>query len=487
MDHDQLVFDLKNAPSLKLLRRDHAALIISFLHRAFRGAQAVSLPLDDLTERLDAYLELLGENHPGLYPLAAAAYLKQWSGDDYQLLRVTTRGSDTPMVELTAEAERAIGWAEERHRREFVSTESRLRSIVLLLDEIVAKSTEDVAARLAQLEAQRDAIQQEIDQIRASGQVIPATSTAIKERFLLAGELARQMSRDFAEVEQNFRAIARALQERQLQPGARKGELVGYMLDADAELRESDQGRSFYAFWEFLMSPSRQDALAGTLDAIYRLPALGDLASDQPLLRRLTRALIDAGEKIVQSNYRLAEQVRRMLDDRTLAESRRAAELIAEIKQHALRCAERPPEAEAFLELEGPPEVQLVMERPLWEPRAEVQLDLAPLLEAASELDDASLHELYRQFYVDEGLLRRQIETLLEERPHCTLGEVLERFPARKGLAEILGYLAIAASDARHQIDLATADALTLPAAADLGAPRLLRLPRVVFRSSYAP
>jgi hypothetical protein len=485
MDHDQLLFDLRNAPSLKLLRRDNAALILSFLHRAFKSAHAASLPLNDLIDQLDAYLELLGDDHPGLYPLSAASYLKQWSSEEYQLLRVLARGNDEPTAELTAEAERAIGWVEERYRREFVSTESRLRSIVRLLEEIIARSTADVPARLQQLEAQRDAIQHEIDTIRVSGAVPQASSTEVKERFLLASELARQMRRDFAEVDQNFRAIARALQERRLQPGARKGELVGYMLDADAELRESDQGRSFYAFWEFLMSPVRQDHLAELLDTIYQLPALDELAPDHPLLRRLTRALIDAGEKIVQSNYRLAEQVRRLLDDRTLAESRRAAELITAIKQHALRHAERPPAADPFLILEGPPEVQLVMERPLWEPRAEAQIALQPLVEAAGALGVEQLHLLYRQFYVDEALLRRRIETLLDAQPSCTLGEVLERFPAEKGLAEVIGYLVIAAGDARHQIDPAGSEAITLPAAAD-DPPRLLTLPRVIYRSSYA-
>lgn len=487
MDHDQLLFDLKQAPSLKLLRRDNAALIISFLYRAFKGAQVVSIPLNDLIERLDSYLELLNDVHPALYPIAAATYVKQWSSEEHQLLRIVTRGSDEPMVELTAEAERAIGWVEERYRREFVSTDSRLRSIVRLLEEIIAKSTEDVALRLHQLETQRDALQHEIDSIRASGQVPPSSSTEVKERFLLASELARQMRRDFAEVDQNFRAIARVLQERQLQPGVRKGELVGYMLDADAELRESDQGRSFYAFWEFLMSPSRQDVLAEMLDRIYRLPALDELVHDHPLLRQLTRALIDAGEKIVQSNYRLAEQIRRLLDDRILAESRRAAELIIAIKQHALRHAEHPPADDPFIELEGTPEVQLVMERPLWEPRIEVQLNLQPILEATNDLGSDSLHLLYQQFYIDEGLLQRQIETLLEAQPHCTLGEVLDRFPAQKGLAEIIGYLSIAAGNARHQIDLSTHDVITLPATETSTTPRLLRLPRVVFRSSYAP
>lgn len=369
MDHNQLNFDLRHAPSLKLLRRDTAALIISFLHRAFKRAQLASIPLAELTAGLDTYLEQLSEAHPGQYPLSAAAYLKLWSSEEYQLLRITTRGSEEPRVELTAEAERAIGWVEERYRRSFVSTESRLRSIVLLLEEIVAKSTEDVPTRLQQLEAQRAAIQAEIDSIRATGQVSPTTSTSVKERFLLASDLARQMRRDFAEVEQNFRAVARALQERQLDPAARRGDLVGFMLDADAELRESDQGRSFYAFWEFLMAPARQDELTTLLDTIYRLPVLADLTPDHQLLRRLTRALTDAGEKVVLSNHRLAEQVRRLLDDRRLAESRRAAELIAAVKQLAVRCAERPPKDDPFIELDGPPELQFVMDRPLWEQR----------------------------------------------------------------------------------------------------------------------
>ncbi|HEU5099360.1 MAG TPA: DUF3375 domain-containing protein [Roseiflexaceae bacterium] len=485
MDHDQLLFDLKHTPSIKLLRSSNAPLILSFLHRVFKREQIIAIPHTELVQRLDAYLELLNEQQPGLYPLAAAVYIKQWSDEEHQLLRITTRGSDDPIAELTVEAERAIGWVEELYRREFVSTESRFRSILSLLDEIVAKSTEDVEARLRQLEADRDAIQREIDTIRATGQVIPSTTTEIKERFLLASEFGRQMTRDFAEVEQNFRTIARALQERQLQPGARKGELVGYMLDADAALREADQGRSFYAFWEFLMSPARQDNLAALLDQIYGLAPLQDTVKDHPLLRRITRVLIDAGEKIVQSNYRLAEQVRRLLDDRALAESRRARALIAEIKQHALHAVDRPSTDTAFIEIEGLPDVQLPMEKPLWEPQVATAVNTAPIAVGTVDLSDQSLIALYQQFYVDETELRRQIETLLETSPQCTLGEVLSRYPAQKGLAEIITYLTIATGDPRHRIDTAAREMISLPAVEELP-PFLLALPRVIFRSAYA-
>ncbi len=484
MDHDQLLFDLKHIPSVKLLKRDHAPLIISFLHRAFKRAQVVSIPFGELIEQLEVYIEALNDRRPGLYPLQAAAYLKQWSEEDYQILRIITRG-DAPIVELTAEAERAIGWIEELHQREFVGTESRFRSVFQLLEEIVAKSTEDVEARLQQLEHERDAIQREIDSIRATGQVIPSTTTEIRERFLLASEFARQITRDFAEVDQNFRAIARALQERQLQPGARKGDLVGYMLDADAALRDSDQGRSFYAFWEFLMSPTKQDELAALLYQVYSLPALEDIARSHPLLRRITRSLIEAGEKIVQSNYRLSEQVRRLLDDRALAESRRARELIAEIKQHALRCIDAPPDA-TFIVIDGAPDVQLSMEKPLWEPRAEVVVHAQPLAIGAIDLADDSLQALYQQFYINEDQLRRRIHTILETRSHCTLGELLDRYPPEKGLSEIIAYLSIAAADPRHTIDATMCEEISLFTMEGDAPPRMLTVPRIVFRSMYA-
>ena len=54
--------------------------------------------------------------------------------------------------------------------------------------------------------------------------------------------MARQLLRDFRLVEEQFRDIARDLQKAQLQPGARKGALVEYVLEADTKLKESEQG-----------------------------------------------------------------------------------------------------------------------------------------------------------------------------------------------------------------------------------------------------
>lgn len=484
MDHDQLQFDLRQSASVRLLKGPNAPLILSFLHRTFKREQRSSVSYAALLERLDATLEALNERSPGLYPLGAAAYLKQWSDDEHQLIRIVVRGSDDETtVELTADAERAISWVEELYRREFVGTESRFLAIFNLLDEIVARSTEDVEQRLAQLEQERAAIEAEIDQIRESGRVEPLTSTQVKERFLQAGEVARLLLRDFAAVEQNFRAIARNVQEQQLRPEARKGTVVGYVLDADEELRASDQGRSFYAFWEFLTVPARQDDLHTLLDQVYNLPTLQELAPNYPLLRRLSRALLEAGEKIVQSNHRLAEQLRRLLDDRALAESRRVRELIDAIKRQAARLADAPP-AGPLLWFEGPPDVSMPMEKLLWEPNAATLFATRPQ-ETGDIPDDTSIGALYRQFYVDESRLQRRIEAMLETRPACTLAELLNMYPAERGISELIAYLAIASRDERHSIEDDTNEPVMLPASGDVGE-REIAMPRIVFRSAYA-
>lgn len=98
---------------------------------------------------------------------------------------------------------------------------------------------------------------------------------------------------------------------------------------------------------------------------------------------------------------------------------------------------------------------------------------------------DTTLGTLYRQFYVDESRLQRRIETMLETRPVCTLAELLDMYPAEKGISELLTYLAIASRDERHVIDRELPESVILPASGELGE-REIAMPRVVFRSAYA-
>ncbi len=72
------------------------------------------------------------------------------------------------------------------------------------------------------------------------------------------------------------------------------------------------------------------------IQAVYQLEELRQLAQDYPLLGQVERNLLDAGEYIVQSNHRLTERLRQMLDERNLQENRRVAELITDVQRLAI-------------------------------------------------------------------------------------------------------------------------------------------------------
>ncbi len=450
LDEDRLVWDLQNAPSIKLLKADHAALIIGFLYNQFKYTQRVAVPLAELVEQLDDYLE---EHATDGYPRTAQAYISTWADPQHQFLRIAVySNSDVPMVELTSDTERAIGWLEDMQRRHFVGTESRFLLIIQMLRDIIQNSIEDPEERLRQLEQQQAELDHQINQIYETGQVDTLyTPVQLRERFFEASSMARQLLRDFRLVEERFRDIARDLQKAQMQPGARKGALVEYVLDADANLKDSDQGRSFYSFWEFLISPSQSDELKSLLVQMAALPELHSALGEDYLLSRLSGYLVNAGEKVVHSNARLAEQLRRLLDEQIQAENRRVQELIQEIKHEAY--SQSVPEQVPLLELEGVPEIQLVMERSLWEPTKTPTFETQPESGSEEDLDDIDLSGLYDQFSLHEEALERHIETLLEQQPQIRLSEVLEYYPIEKGLAEVLAYCVLAARDPRHFID----------------------------------
>lgn len=486
MDHDSIQLKLKHEPAMRLLRSDNAAFIISFLHEQFKQAHRITLPYAELLESLENYLDTLHEYHPGLYTRAARAYLDMWCSDEHQiLLRYYAEERNDYVLELTPATEKVIGWLEELTKREFVATESRFMHVFDLLQEIIMRSTEDVHTRLSQLEHKKAEIQHEIDTIRRTGIVERFTETQIKERFLEANDTARRLLADFKEVEQNFRDILRVVQEEQLKEDVRKGSVVGYVIDQDEALKTTPQGRSFYTFWTFLRSPAKQSELQALLNNVYALPELHPLTDEHQLLRHIKTSLIDAGEKIVQANHRLAERLRKMLDERNLAENRRALELIAEIKKLALEQSSNPPEDEAFVRVAGNPEIGLIMEQPLWSPGDDPVFNSRDLTHADADVPQDVVTDLVQQFHIDETALEEHVEVLLTEHPQVTLTELIGQYPIRKGLAEVIAYMTIAARKEHHAIDESQHAHLTIEEASDQnGTVARLKLPQVYFRRS---
>ena len=92
-------------------------------------------------------------------------------------------------------------------------------------------------------------------------------------------------------------------------------------------IADSDQGKSFRAFWDFLMSPTRQEELGFLLSRVFELAPVKELEPDQRLLR-IHYDWVQAGEVTQRTISRLSEQLRRYLDDKAWLDNRRIMQLM---------------------------------------------------------------------------------------------------------------------------------------------------------------
>ena len=302
------------------------------------------------------------------------------------------------------------------------------------------------------------------------------SSTQVKERFFHIEDTARRLLSDFRQVEANFRELDAKTRERIALAEKSKAELLTEIFGEQDAIGHSDQGKSFQAFWDFLMSLERREELQQLIEQALALPDVTGLESNR-WLESYRFHLSEAGEKVQRTAGQLAEQLRRFLDSQIWLENKRIAELIHGIEKQALAVKHTPPRDAAFVTLPEPrAEISLPMLRGLYAPPRKIRIiDSTPALGNADFAADA----LFNQHYVDEAVLRRQIRDLLEQKNQASLAEVVAAYPVRHGLAEIVAYFKLAQADGNTMIDDDRTQ--TLPWRDHQDRPRSATVPLVLF------
>lgn len=476
LDYATLDLMRQTHPAWRLLCSPHAPLVAGFLQRVFIAPNVRQMPQADLVEALEDELFALRQRYGAEpFPRNAQVYLNEWADNDKGWLRkFYPPGSDEPHFDLTPATEKALAWLAGLTEQTFVGTESRLLTLFELLRQMSEGSQTDPQARIADLERRREDIDREIARIQA-GDIPLMDDTALKDRFQQFLQLARDLLSDFRQVEHNFRALDRRVRERiALWEGA-KGELLEEIMGERDAIADSDQGKSFRAFWDFLMSSSRQEELSRLLQQVLSLSPVAALEPD-PRLGRVHYDWLEAGEHAQRTVARLSQQLRRFLDDQAWLENRRIMEILHGIETRTLAVREAPPSG-PFMELAGTAAaIDLPCERPLY--RIPIQPRITELELAAGEAE-VDLTALYDQVVVEPAELIRRIHQDLQMHPQVRLSEVIARHGLRHGLTELVAYLRLASQWPHVAVDDQTRDLVTWQTAD--GTLRRARMPRIIF------
>ncbi len=459
---------------MKLLRSHAAHLTISFLYVTFREQHVQIIPSDELESRLAVFLqehrneEQLLDEEMGTDQAAPAEIFNDlqtkakmlvslWCSDEKAYIRRYHSAEGIPVVELSASVERLFTWLENSEPTQFVGTESRFQNILLQLRDLKEHTTEDPAARIAELKESQRRIDEEIREIKSTGRAETYSPVQVRERLESISRDSRGLLGDFRQVEDNFRSILQEIYREQSEAEATRGTILGYTLDTNHRMRVSPQGQTFSSFWDFISQDS-DDEIGSLINAILDSAETKDTGWSDTFLTHLKLYLYQAGHKIVEQNRVLTDRINRILSQQAAGERHLVAQLTADIKKEMLTYLPRIDSGAAqvpagFLFIEGRPELFFPQAR---YPVFPMQTNDFTEMRAFDEqtVDPSSLRELFTQFYIDERVLQKHAAEFRSERNggQFTLAELINKYPVEKGLAEIVAWYGMAEHTDRMQV-----------------------------------
>ena len=483
LDYASLAALRTHHPAWRLLRAEHVPLIASFLHRVFVVPNVRMMSAADLAEALEdtlyALRQQLGDKGETAFPKPAIDYLNEWASPDKGWLRKFYKpGTDEAQFDLTPATEKAIAWLAQLSERQFVGTESRLLILFDLLKQMSNGSEVNPEKRMAELQKKRNEIDAEIARVQA-GDLTMLDDTALKDRFQQFTQGARELLTDFREVEHNFRQLDRRVRERIALWEGSKGALLEQIMGERDAIADSDQGKSFRAFWDFLLSSRRQEELTALLEQVLALPAVADLQPDTRT-HRVHYDWMEAGEHTQRTVAALSQQMRRFLDDKAWLENRRIMEILHGIESKALSLRDAQPTGAVIDLAQAHAQIELTLERPLFTPAVKPMITALALQMGEDDIDPSALFD---QIVVDKARLSRHIRHALQDKNQITLRELITNQPLDQGLAELVAYLQLGSDAFNAVVDEDTTEAIVWHAKGADGeaVQRTARLPRVIF------
>ena len=389
----------------------------------------------------------------------AKKYIETWTNENF-LRNYIDDTEKTVYNVLTQHTERVFQMLDLLQDRKFVGTESKFKDIFHKLKELVDNNTEDPKKKIEELEERKKIIDEEIRRIKRDGSVSKYEDYQIQSRFEDISRLTNELIGDFKEVEDIFKIITRDVYEKQSQYDLSKGKILHYTFDALDTLKESDQGKSFYAFWNFLIDEDSQDTLKTLIKLVYDILDDRGIEYNNRNLKRIKTILFQSGRKVLDSNNLLAEKLTRVIAEKHLLESRKIRETIAEIKQTSLRLIEYKIPESCGIEIELNAEINMPMERKLGE-----------------ETDLESMSNLFNPNTINMKELTDKINSLLTDKQQITLSQVVEKYPITKGLSELIAYVSLINKSEKYFVKKDVCDVLLFDAQKN----KYLKIPQIIY------
>lgn len=460
---------LRTSPSIALLCLKNREWIIHFLLESFTDQQTAH-SLDKLQLALIQYMEknfdasdnqepdsvneldFDQDNSLTTYELKAKRYIQDWTNKGF----LSNYQNDQGIIfyELSSHTNKTLDWLQNLKKEEFVGTESKFKYIFNQLKELVENTNDDVESRIQLLEQKKLEIEQQIDRLKIGENIHIYEEFQITPRFKEINQSAKELLSDFKEVEENFKSITKDIYQRHAEGNLYKSDLLQLAFDSLDTLKESSQGKSFYAFWSFLLDPNLQNEWDSLVSSLYTTLQEKNILVDDFFLRGMKKYLHQAGQKVYKANDRMAEKLGRIIRENEASQAALTKTIIQDIKKSLLTLNKQNAKPDVSFELETSVDIKIPFERKLtYEKSEQVNYETPPTLANNNLNESEQLSKLFAHVHIDKKKIKRHIQNILAKQSQVSIQEVIEKHGGlSQGLPELFGFMDVI-KDFKHTVN----------------------------------
>lgn len=459
IDSSKIAEILNDSPSVSILKLQNRELIITFLLNTFSNQPGAILGdkmhnqladyLDAIQIEADEETEILSTDN---YETKAKKFIQSWTNKGF----LTNYQDETGEIyyELSSHSSKTLDWLSSLKKEEYVGAESKFKNIFNQLKELVEFTNEDIEKRIEILENRKLELEQQIQRIRIGEDVKVFQDFEIVPRFNQLTQSAKELLSDFKEVEDNFKEITKDIYHKHADENLAKSSILEFTFDAIDELKNSSQGKSFYAFYNFILTPDLQEEWGDLTKELYRTLEEKEIEITDFFLKGMKKNLHSSGQKVSKANDKMAEKLSRIIRENENSKSEATKNIIQDIKKSLIQLSKARVRPDISFELETVFNINIPFERKLtFEQSEELICKEKPQLADENISHSNHLNKLFKLSTIDKEILRKRIKEVLSTKSQTTIAEIIKNYGGiEKGLPELFGYIGIA-KEFKHSIN----------------------------------
>ena len=466
----EILITLRASPSITLLCLKNKEWVIQFLLEAFPNQQT-SNSSEKLQFALIKYIEMnidsinvndefdLADDFNvcqdlslTTYEAKAKRYIQYWTNKGFLSNYQDDQGAI--FYELSSHTNKTLDWLQSLKKNEFIGTESKFKYIFNQLKELIENTNDNVENHIQVLEQKKLEIEQQIQRLKIGEDINVYEKYQITPRFKEITQSAKELLSDFKEVEDNFKSITKDIYQRHAEGNLYKSDILQFAFDSLDILKDSSQGKSFYAFWAFLLNPSLQQEWDNLVTSLYSMLQEKNIQIDDFFLSKMKKYLYQSGQKVYQANDRMADKLSRIIKESEASQSALTKSIIQDIKKSLLILNKHNQKPDIGFEIETSAEIKIPFERKLISDKSEpVDYKINPTLASTDLVHSEQLAKLFAHIHVDKKKIRQHIQSILRHQSQASIQELIDKKGGiSQGLPELFGYIDVI-KDFKHTVN----------------------------------